>query len=208
MVKPQTRAKTTPQTSKAKGNVSKQGDKGDRGLKGNKGDRGLKGDRGSKGDRGPAGPAAKTKTVTPALDLVEDSGGETGEALVLNNLIIEATWEIKAAYRKAKTNFKLAQDLRTFLSGNKTRVTHALADYDKARLKRDNMMTEIKSVSDENVQLVTAAKKQQQNKGSHPSLRTLDDVQIQEVHDTAGAQRTFSIPMRSTAPMIYTDVNC
>jgi hypothetical protein len=49
------------------------------------------------------------------------------------------------------------------------------------------MVTQVKSVSDQHYQMVMAAKKQQQNKGSNPNLRQLDEVQIQEAHDTAGA---------------------
>ena len=45
IAKPQTRTKTAPQTSEAKGNITK----GDKGVKGTKGDKGVKGTKGDKG---------------------------------------------------------------------------------------------------------------------------------------------------------------
>ena len=62
-----------------------------------------------------------------------------------------------------------------------------MKDHNKAKGERDDMVTQVKSVSDQHYQMVMAAKKQQQNKGSNPNLRQLDEVQIQEAHDTAGA---------------------
>ena len=90
MGKPQTRAKTTPQTGKAKGNITKKGDKGAKGDKDNKGAKGDKGNKGNKCDhglRGPPGPAGET---------TEDSDDETVKILDINIRIRETTGEFAA----------------------------------------------------------------------------------------------------------------
>jgi hypothetical protein len=123
------------------------------GAKGDKGDRGLKG---NKGDRGPAGPPGPATQADPTLELEsEDSDAETaqtGEVMNMNLRIIEATGETQIFYRQARKNTKLFQALRHQLAGNATRVSHALTDFDKAKCKRDDMLTEVKAVSDQNLQ--------------------------------------------------------
>ena len=163
-------------------------------AKGDKGDRGPKGYKGNKGDTGPVGPpgSATKADVTPELES-EDSDADaapTGEVTALNLRIIESKGEAQIFYRRAKKDTKLYQGLRHQLAGNSTRVSHALTNFDKAKCKREDMLTEVKAVSYQNFLSVMAAKKQQQNRGNHKTTATLkkcDEDQIEDVNDVAGA---------------------
>ena len=169
------------------------------GVKGDKGDRGPKGYKGNKGDTGPVGPPGPpTKADVTKADVTlelesedsDDDAAPTGEVTALNVRIIESTGEAQMFFRRAKKNTKLYQGLRHQMAGNSTRVSHALTNFDKAKCKREDLLTEVKAVSYQNFLSVMAAKKQQQNRGNHKTTATLkkcDEDQIEYVNDVAGA---------------------